>query len=118
MCLRISGGLGSLTDGPGALRLPVGFLPPASPHRTASGAVAHVVRPAHLLQHVRRPGYLCDSGRGVRAVVRYLPGRAHHLRVHALHSPERGVAQLGSALALGARGRGFKSRHPDQVSGH
>jgi hypothetical protein len=27
----------------------------------------------------------------------------------------RGVAQLGSALALGARGRGFKSRHPDNV---
>lgn len=27
--------------------------------------------------------------------------------------PPRGVAQLGSALALGARGRGFKSRHPD-----
>src|SRR3954466_15172044 len=32
-------------------------------------------------------------------------------RIH-LPSP-RGVAQLGSALALGARGRGFKSRHPD-----
>jgi hypothetical protein len=27
----------------------------------------------------------------------------------------RGVAQFGSALALGARGRGFKSRHPDRV---
>ena len=26
----------------------------------------------------------------------------------------RGVAQLGSALALGAGGRGFKSRHPDR----
>ena len=26
---------------------------------------------------------------------------------------ERGVAQLGSASALGAEGRGFKSRHPD-----
>src|SRR6478752_5101225 len=25
----------------------------------------------------------------------------------------RGVAQFGSALALGARGRGFESRHPD-----
>jgi len=31
------------------------------------------------------------------------------------HSVHRGVAQLGSALALGARGRGFESRHPDQV---
>ena len=28
----------------------------------------------------------------------------------------RGVAQLGSALALGARGRGFKSRHPDSIN--
>src|SRR5690606_14639876 len=27
----------------------------------------------------------------------------------------RGVAQLGSALRSGRRGRGFKSRHPDQV---
>ena len=27
----------------------------------------------------------------------------------------RGVAQLGSALALGARGRGFESRHPDNM---
>src|SRR5262249_25289061 len=30
-------------------------------------------------------------------------------------SAPRGVAQLGSALALGARGRGFKSRHPDKT---
>ncbi len=27
----------------------------------------------------------------------------------------RGVAQLGSASALGAEGRGFKSRHPDHL---
>jgi hypothetical protein len=27
---------------------------------------------------------------------------------------QRGVAQLGSALRSGRRGRGFKSRHPDQ----
>ena len=26
----------------------------------------------------------------------------------------RGVAQFGSALRSGRRGRGFKSRHPDQ----
>jgi hypothetical protein len=26
------------------------------------------------------------------------------------------VAQLGSARALGARGRGFESRHPDRFS--
>ena len=30
----------------------------------------------------------------------------------------RGVAQLGSALRSGRRGRRFKSRHPDQVRGH
>ena len=28
----------------------------------------------------------------------------------------RGVAQLGSALAWGVRGRWFKSSHPDQLS--
>jgi hypothetical protein len=28
----------------------------------------------------------------------------------------RGVAQFGSALALGARGRRFKSGHPDSES--
>ena len=30
------------------------------------------------------------------------------------HEHSRGVAQPGSALAWGARGRGFKSRRPDQ----
>ena len=32
----------------------------------------------------------------------------------------RGMAQFGSASALGAEGRGFKSRYPDEcdVSGH
>ena len=30
----------------------------------------------------------------------------------------RGVAQLGSASALGAEGRGFKSRHPDHLRDH
>jgi hypothetical protein len=29
---------------------------------------------------------------------------------------KRGVAQLGSALRSGRRGRGFKSRHPDHVT--
>ena len=27
----------------------------------------------------------------------------------------RGVAQIGSALPWGGRGRGFKSRHPDHI---
>src|SRR5664279_109022 len=35
--------------------------------------------------------------------------------VHWCPVSARGVAQLGSALALGARGRGFESRHPDRV---
>jgi hypothetical protein len=118
VCLRISGGFGSLTDGPGALRLPVGFLHPRSrraPHglrcchtRGEAGAAAAARATARLT--VRQRAQACAWS------VRYLPGRAHHLRVYALHSPERGVAQLGSALALGARGRGFKSRHPDQVA--
>src|SRR5438552_6568138 len=38
-------------------------------------------------------------------------------RAHTLADANRGVAQLGSALALGARGRGFKSRHPDSRAG-
>src|SRR5438552_5895565 len=38
-------------------------------------------------------------------------------RAHTLADANRGVAQLGSALALGARGRGFKSRHPDSHVG-
>ena len=33
-------------------------------------------------------------------------------------SGRRGVAQLGSALRSGRRGRRFKSGHPDQVTGH
>ena len=35
-----------------------------------------------------------------------------------LYRQPRGVAQLGSALRSGRRGRGFESRHPDQVRGH
>src|SRR5438034_1019451 len=33
-----------------------------------------------------------------------------------LESPQRGVAQLGSARALGARGRRFESGRPDRAS--
>ena len=44
-------------------------------------------------------------------------GRITLQQVHALHSAGRGVAQLGSALALGARGHRFKSGHPDQMDG-
>src|ERR1039458_3853408 len=35
-----------------------------------------------------------------------------------LSGGRRGVAQLGSALRSGRRGRRFKSGHPDQVTGH
>ena len=35
-------------------------------------------------------------------------------RSHAIESTYRGVAQPGSASALGAEGRGFKSLRPDQ----
>ena len=38
------------------------------------------------------------------------PIRPGSARLAGLH---RGVAQLGSALRSGRRGRGFKSRHPD-----
>lgn len=33
-----------------------------------------------------------------------------------MYSDGRGVAQLASALASGARGRGFKSHHPDHLN--
>src|SRR6185369_6749748 len=63
---------------------------------------------------------------GARLLNELPPVRSGHAawvtRAHAYESgphtlaPPRGVAQLGSALALGARGRGFKSRHPDSYS--
>jgi hypothetical protein len=36
---------------------------------------------------------------------------------HLALLPRRAVAQLGSALEWGSRGRGFESRRPDQFSG-
>ena len=42
--------------------------------------------------------------------VRFLNGR------HLLKSPHRDVAQLGSALRSGRRGRRFESCHPDSMS--
>src|SRR4051812_16406225 len=54
-----------------------------------------------------------DPGR----VTRVTPSGTRRSRPHTLAAP-RGVAQLGSALALGARGRGFKSRHPDSINKH
>ena len=42
--------------------------------------------------------------------IRYIVSRRENKRC------ERGVAQTGSARALGAWGRRFKSSHPDQIS--
>ena len=49
---------------------------------------------------------VCDTG-----IPSGAPPSGAHTLADARH---RGVAQFGSALALGARGRGFKSRHPDR----
>ena len=62
------------------------------------------------------------SGLSVPAGSVWRPTRAvgHPPIAYALLSTRRvhrGVAQLGSALALGARGRGFESRHPDGWAG-
>ena len=38
------------------------------------------------------------------------------LSPNAVHKLNRGVAQSGSARALGAWGRGFESLHPDQTN--
>ena len=51
--------------------------------------------------------------RAARTSVAVAPGAPVYTRGRC-----RGVAQLGSALALGARGRGFESRHPDQPTDH
>jgi hypothetical protein len=47
-----------------------------------------------------------------------LAGRATLMHAPSPRRRARGVAQFGSALALGARGRGFKSRHPDDWVNH
>ena len=50
----------------------------------------------------------------VLVVARKLAKLEGRVRVSLL-APYLGVAQLGSALALGARGRRFKSSRPDQI---
>src|SRR5260370_15899216 len=57
----------------------------------------------------------------ITAVLRWCGGKPTPLRemqswVLRDYCLRRGVAQPGSARALGARGRGFKSRLPDQMS--
>jgi hypothetical protein len=42
--------------------------------------------------------------------------RAARVGLDRLHSQIRDVAQPGSALDWGSRGRGFESRHPDHIS--
>src|SRR5262249_23482589 len=46
-------------------------------------------------------------------VHRRRPKSLPHRRKWQQYSPQRAVAQLGSALEWGSRGRGFKSRRPD-----
>ena len=41
------------------------------------------------------------------------PKRLPHIQKWQQYLPQRAVAQLGSALEWGSRGRGFKSRRPD-----
>jgi hypothetical protein len=43
------------------------------------------------------------------------PKRLPHTQKWQQYSPQRAVAQLGSALEWGSRGRGFKSRRPDVI---
>ena len=61
-------------------------------------------------------------GRGLQPLTRqtvyaHLSQRTHDRGVCGLDFAElpRGVAQLGSALRSGRRGRGFESRHPDKL---
>lgn len=70
-------------------------------YRAAPTFAAHSLRPPHPKA---RPGWALH-GNPLCAV----PRRTGTLPP----SCQRGVAQLGSASALGAEGRGFKSRHPD-----
>ena len=57
----------------------------------------------------RRSAIVPSQITGFRSLASRTAGGPYTWRVSA-----RGVAQLGSALALGARGRGFESRHPDR----
>ena len=72
---------------------------------------------AGLAARVRGPGHVAVRAGPVRLPARGHPAdaggetiRPGSARLAGLH---RGVAQLGSALRSGRRGRGFKSRHPD-----
>ena len=63
-----------------------------------------------MLAKNRDNHYLCGAKKGVTAVVRPSPCPEATTIV-------RGVAQMASVLAWGARGRGFESRHPDPRAG-
>ncbi len=63
-----------------------------------------------ILAKKRYYHYFCCAKRGVTAVVRPSPCPEATTFV-------RGVAQMASVLAWGARGRGFESRHPDPEGG-
>lgn len=79
--------------------------------RAAPGPVRDGIR--HPRRGGRRSGEWACSGRGSRNAATSLPAG-----MYPTCRTRRGVAQLGSASALGAEGRGFKSRHPDHLRDH
>ena len=103
------------SSSPGSPRCPIGWLSsgPRTRSAGAGGWPATTPRPAATAPSTAPrwcwpgPSWSCRAAGSDR--VRAGRRAAVHWGVSA-----RGVAQFGSALALGARGRGFESRHPDQ----
>ena len=87
---------------PGAVRLPARG-DPAHPH-------ARTPDPETWTQRRARPPASTHLGFWTAAGTRFGRGRRRTVDSPSLH---RGVAQLGSALRSGRRGRRFKSCHPD-----
>ncbi len=93
----------------------------------ASSDGAHAQNPRRNARKMKRRKRIinipCLTGNNpshyTRAASGCRPAARDKLRWPAPRSPVkfnvRGVAQMASALALGARGPGFKSRHPDLV---
>jgi hypothetical protein len=65
--------------------------------------------PPYLATRARSPASEISATRSPAAI----PVRTAPPNRYASPDRQRGVAQLGSASALGAEGRGFESRHPD-----
>ncbi len=91
-----------------------------------SGAGFGTVRGAHDIVAILSMSYACGCSSMVepqpsKLMVRVrFPSPAQRTIYHSSAAPAttrpRGVAQLGSASALGAEGRRFKSCHPDHIS--